>query len=80
MDTHHRSIETWIPLEKVLTLIGDLIDACKIALKALEHDVPGSCWAQGPLTGDPIEDLVVCPGCQAIHRIKETLEKAGVQK
>lgn len=34
--------------------------------EALQHDVPGSCWATGPVTGNPIEDLVVCPGCRAL--------------
>lgn len=43
--------------------------ALKLAREALEHDVPGSCWSSGPLTGNPFEDLIVCPGCRAIAAI-----------
>lgn len=27
------------------------------------HFAPDDCYATGPLTGDPIRDLVECPGC-----------------
>jgi len=28
-----------------------------------EHSAPDDCYATGPLTGDPIRDLVQCPAC-----------------
>jgi len=50
-----------------------LVDACESARLALYHEPPSGCWATGPLTGDPIEDLVVCPGCRAIAAIDAAL-------
>ena len=35
------------------------------------HTKPHDCFATGPRTGDPIQDLVVCPGCWAEHKAKE---------
>lgn len=35
----------------------------------LFHEKPESCWATGPMTGDPIEDLIVCPGCRALEAV-----------
>ena len=29
------------------------------------HHAPHDCFATGPLTGDPVQDLIVCPGCKA---------------
>jgi len=46
------------------------------AKQALTHDTPYNCWATGPLTGDPVEDLVVCHGCRAISQIDAALLKA----
>ena len=41
----------------------------------LAHHVPDDCWATGPKTGDPIEDLVICPGCRGMKALEnvETL-------
>lgn len=27
------------------------------------HNAPSECYATGPMTGDPIADLVECPAC-----------------
>jgi hypothetical protein len=35
------------------------------------HTKPHDCFATGPRTGDPIQDLVVCPGCWAEQKAKE---------
>lgn len=38
-----------------------------------QHSAPHDCYSTGPLTGDPILDLVACPGCAlatAIARAK----------
>lgn len=42
--------------------IAELIAAAKRANG--DHHAPYDCYATGPLTGDPIQDLVACPGCQ----------------
>jgi hypothetical protein len=44
-----------------------------IVRKALEHEVPSSCWATGPMTGDPFLDYVICPRCRAIKYIDNAL-------
>lgn len=53
-----------------------LIHALNVARAALEHDAPEDCWATGPLTGDPVQDLNVCPGCQAIKEIDASITNA----
>ncbi len=52
-----------------------LLEACEAAKIALYHSAPSGCWATGPLTGDPIEDLVVCPGCRALTKIDAAIAK-----
>lgn len=54
-----------------------LVEALNIAKKELVHDVPGYCYATGPMTGDMMADLVICPGCAAIKQIDEALKAAG---
>ncbi|MDF2434758.1 MAG: hypothetical protein JWP44_4389 [Mucilaginibacter sp.] len=54
-------------------LSADSRAALRLAKEALTHDVPGSCWATGPLTGNYIEDLIVCPGCRALEAIDAAL-------
>jgi len=53
----------------------DEIDALKADLANLEfllqhvigdHCAPNDCYATGPLTGDPIADLISCPSCSAL--------------
>ena len=46
--------------------VDALVNALSVARAALVHHVPEDCWATGPMTGDPIADLVTCPGCAAI--------------
>ena len=53
--------------------VGRLRHAAQIAREALTHLVPEDCWATGPNTGNPIEDLVVCSGCRANHFIDQSL-------
>lgn len=54
---------------------AELLTALKVARKALTHDVPESCWATGPLTGNMVEDLFVCPGCHALGSIDDAITK-----
>ena len=46
-----------------------LVAALQIARDALAHSAPEDCWATGPMLGDIMADLVVCPGCAALARI-----------
>ena len=41
--------------------VAELIEAATRANG--EHSAPHDCYATGPLTGNPIADLVGCPGC-----------------
>ena len=62
---------------KLVDALPALISALHAARKQLEH-LPPDCWATGPMTGDPIQDLVACPGCGAIHDIDAALDAAGI--
>ena len=42
-------------------------------MEAYPHQAPGDCFATGPLTGDPIKDLVLCPGCEAQREARALL-------
>ena len=55
---------------------NSLVEAAKWARLALEHSAPEECWATGPNTGDPIADLVICPGCAGIAAIDRALALA----
>lgn len=50
-----------------------LTSALLSAQTALDHIAPGGCWATGPSTGDPVQDLIVCPGCVALAKIEAVL-------
>lgn len=67
---HHLIASGWVRREVIMR---GAARALRLAREALLHDVPGSCWATGPLTGDPVEDLVVCPGCRALDAIDTAL-------
>lgn len=53
---------------------AQLIAAAPLMLEALregrraigDHYAPSDCYATGPVTGDPIRDLVQCPACSFI--------------
>ncbi len=60
-------------------LRADLLAVCEKAKAAIgEHVPPSDCYATGPLTGDPISDLVRCPACVALAAIEaaETTKEA----
>jgi hypothetical protein len=48
--------------EQAIAAFAELIEAAKMANG--DHSAPHDCYATGPLTGDPVMDLVVCPGCR----------------
>lgn len=41
-----------------------------------DHFAPSDCYATGPLTGDPIRDLVQCPACSFLAMYDETMGEA----
>jgi len=41
--------------------VVDLIEMAKLV--NADHTAPHDCYATGPRTGNPIADLVACPGC-----------------
>ena len=69
-----------VPVEEIQEANGRLMalapkmeEAIRCAKIALYHESPGGCWATGPMTCNPIEDLVLCPGCRALHKINGIL-------
>lgn len=52
------------------------VAALTFAAKQLKHNTPDDCWATGPMTGDVINDLIACPGCEALRRIDAALLKS----
>ena len=60
----------------IITAAPELLAALKIAETEMTHDVPRDCWATGPLTGDAIQDLIICPGCIALVKIRAAIAKA----
>lgn len=44
-----------------ITRLRNLVRLADIAIG--DHYAPSDCYATGPRTGDPIQDLVVCPAC-----------------
>jgi predicted Zn-ribbon and HTH transcriptional regulator len=58
--------------DDLIAQLDALVKACEKAKSALYHE-PADCWATGPSTGDPVQDLLICPGCQAIAAIDTAL-------
>lgn len=48
-------------LQEARAAVAELIEAAERANG--DHVAPHDCYATGPLTGDPVADLVECPGC-----------------
>lgn len=63
-----------IALHEYSAAVAELIEAAKMANG--DHSAPHDCYATGPLTGDPVMDLVVCPGC----RLAAALARVGGAK
>ena len=40
-----------------------------------DHCAPNDCYATGPLTGNPIADLVSCPSCAALDYLASKEKK-----
>jgi hypothetical protein len=49
-------------------LFGEMEAVIEEGRRAIgDHYAPNDCYATGPLTGDPIRDLVECPACTFIN-------------
>lgn len=59
--------------------IQGAVKALRFYIEAYPHDAPHDCFATGPKTGDAIQDLVVCPGCQAKRLAEEALAALEVE-
>lgn len=66
----HRN-ETIDELKQRIKRLEEAIDAYQKAYTSEGHKIPHDCFATGPCTGDPIQDLVMCPGCWAEQKAKE---------
>lgn len=55
----------------------ELLEALELGRTAIgEHIAPSDCYATGPLTGNYIEDLIVCPACRFISAYEKEIAKA----
>ena len=54
-----------------------LREALILCCAEVEHEVPHGCWATGPMTGDIVQDLIVCPGCTAVEAANAALNDSG---
>lgn len=58
--------------------LADLLAALREGRRAIgDHHAPEDCYATGPLTGDPIRDLVQCPACRFIAMHDAAIAKAA---
>lgn len=56
----------------------ELLEALREGRRAIgDHSAPGDCYATGPVTGDPIRDLVQCPACSFIAMYDAIVAKGG---
>ena len=58
-------------LENYIKRLEEAVEAYRTAYTPDGHVAPHDCFATGPKTGNPIEDLVACPGCWAERKAKE---------
>lgn len=61
----------------LISAAPDLLASLREGRHAIgEHQPPDDCYATGPLTGDPIRDLVQCPACTFIAMYEKAVAKA----
>jgi hypothetical protein len=51
--------------------LEEAVEAYRTAYTPDGHVAPHDCFATGPMTGNPIQDLIACPGCWAERKAKE---------
>lgn len=53
--------------------VGKVVEALEAYIQAYPHNAPNDCFATGPLTGDPLQDNLMCPGCIADSKARAAL-------
>ena len=61
--------EQLVASEQRVKVLEELVSAAVLAIG--EHNAPTDCYATGPLTGNPIADLCVCPACSFLSMYKK---------
>lgn len=62
---------------RLIAAAPELLEALHEGRRAIgDHFAPNDCYATGPLTGDPIRDLVQCPACSFIAMHDAAIAKA----
>jgi hypothetical protein len=62
---------------RLTAVAPELLEALHEGRRAIgDHFAPGDCYATGPMTGDPIRDLVQCPACSFIATYDAVIAKA----
>lgn len=64
-------------LRIAVEVISELRAALKAYVEAYPHSAPHDCFATGPMTGDAVRDLILCPGCVAQNEAHEALSLIG---
>lgn len=63
---------------RLIAAAPELLEALHEGRRAIgDHFAPNDCYATGPLTGDPIRDLVQCPACSFIAMYDAAIAKAA---
>lgn len=58
-----------VSVHDAIAALRNVIEAAERALG--DHVAPHDCFATGPRTGNPIADLIACPGCAQKSEIAE---------
>ncbi len=66
-----RLLNTNGELERRIKRLEEAVEAYRTAYTPDGHVAPHDCFATGPMTGNPIQDLIACPGCWAERKAKE---------
>jgi hypothetical protein len=58
----------------------ELLEVLEEGRRAIgDHYAPSDCYATGPMTGDPIRDLVQCPACSFIGMYESVMAKIAAR-
>lgn len=60
-------------LESERSELIELIELMRLAIG--EHNAPNDCYSTGPLSGNPVSDLVACPACSAIAKYDAVMRR-----
>jgi hypothetical protein len=60
-----------VALQERVKRLEEAVAAYQKAYTPDGHKFPRDCFATGPFTGDPIQDIIACPGCWAEQKAKE---------